>query len=167
MQGRGPRWQAVRALFELTCRRLGLGYCFKASYTKDNRTSSASYRGPGLDAGLELLEQPTPLPVSIPVAYEGYGAGGVEILIESLTDNCNRTVADVRHLFSKHGGKLGENGCVAWLFTRKGLLLIERTDDLDEDTLLELALEAWDDADPNFRPAAEARALLEELRAAG
>ncbi|MEE4270893.1 MAG: YebC/PmpR family DNA-binding transcriptional regulator [Thermoanaerobaculales bacterium] len=76
------------------------------------------------------------------VQYEGYGPGGAAVLLQTLTDNRNRTTPEVRHIFTKHGGNLGENGCVSWLFTRKGLLLVARTDDLDEDTLLEQALEA-------------------------
>jgi len=76
------------------------------------------------------------------VSYEGYGPGGVAVLLDVLTDNRNRTAAEVRHLFSKHGGNLGENGCVAWLFTRKGVLVVSRAGGLEEDALMELALEA-------------------------
>jgi len=76
------------------------------------------------------------------VQYEGYGPGGAAVLLQTLTDNRNRTTPEVRHIFAKAGGNLGENGCVSWLFTRKGLLLVSRTDELDEDTLLEQALEA-------------------------
>jgi YebC/PmpR family DNA-binding regulatory protein len=76
------------------------------------------------------------------VIYEGYGPGGVAVMLQTLTDNRNRTTPEIRHLFSKHGGNLGENGCVSWLFTRKGLILIPRSDDCDEDTLMELALES-------------------------
>jgi YebC/PmpR family DNA-binding regulatory protein len=76
------------------------------------------------------------------VAYEGYGPGGVAVLLQTLTDNRNRTTPEVRHLFTKHGGNLGENGCVSWLFTRRGLILVERSDELDEDTLMERALDA-------------------------
>lgn len=76
------------------------------------------------------------------VQYEGYGPGGAAVLLQTLTDNRNRTTPEVRHIFAKHGGNLGENGCVSWLFTRKGMLLIARTDGLDEDALLERALEA-------------------------
>jgi YebC/PmpR family DNA-binding regulatory protein len=76
------------------------------------------------------------------VQYEGYGPGGAAVLLQTLTDNRNRTTPEIRHIFTKAGGNLGENGCVSWLFTRKGLLLVERTDGLDEDTLLEKALEA-------------------------
>ena len=73
--------------------------------------------------------------------YEGYGPGGAAVLVESLTDNKNRAVADIRHIFSKNGGNLGENGCVAWMFEKKGYILIESTA-VEEDTLMETALEA-------------------------
>jgi YebC/PmpR family DNA-binding regulatory protein len=79
------------------------------------------------------------------VQYEGYGPGGAAVLLQTLTDNRNRTTPEVRHIFAKAGGNLGENGCVSWLFTRKGLLLVPRTDELDEDTLLEKVLEAGAD----------------------
>ncbi|MFH1673337.1 MAG: YebC/PmpR family DNA-binding transcriptional regulator [Pseudomonadota bacterium] len=75
------------------------------------------------------------------VFYEGYGPGGAAVLVESLTDNKNRTVADVRYIFSRSGGSLGENGCVAWMFKKKGLILVEKKK-IDEDTLMELALDA-------------------------
>jgi YebC/PmpR family DNA-binding regulatory protein len=78
------------------------------------------------------------------IAYEGYGAGGVAILVDVLTDNKNRTVAEIRHLFAKHGGNLGESGCVAWMFARKGVITLN-TNQIDEDTLLELVLEAGGD----------------------
>lgn len=73
--------------------------------------------------------------------YEGYGPGGAAVLVESLTDNKNRTVADVRHIFNKNGGNLGENGCVSWMFKKKGYLVIERSA-VDEEALMEAALEA-------------------------
>ena len=73
--------------------------------------------------------------------YEGYGPGGAAVLVESLTDNKNRTVADVRHIFSKCGGNLGENGCVAWMFDKKGYIVVQRSV-IDEDTLMEVALDA-------------------------
>jgi YebC/PmpR family DNA-binding regulatory protein len=79
------------------------------------------------------------------VYYEGYGPGGVAVMLQTLTDNRNRTTPEIRHLFSKYGGNLGENGCVSWLFARKGLLLIPRNDELDEDSLMEMALEAGAD----------------------
>lgn len=75
------------------------------------------------------------------ITYEGYGPNGAAVLIESLTDNKNRAVADIRHIFSKRGGNLGENGCVAWMFDKKGYLVIEKKA-IDEDTLMETALEA-------------------------
>jgi YebC/PmpR family DNA-binding regulatory protein len=75
------------------------------------------------------------------MSFEGYGPGGAAVMLELLTDNRNRTTPEIRHLFAKHGGNLGENGCVSWLFTRKGLILVERTPDLDEDTFMELVLE--------------------------
>ncbi len=75
------------------------------------------------------------------VVYEGYGPGGVAMYIEVVTDNKNRTVAEVRHLLSKYGGNLGESGSVAWMFEKKGLITVP-VDTYDEDTLLEVALEA-------------------------
>jgi len=74
-------------------------------------------------------------------AYEGYGPGGAAVLVESLTDNKNRAVADIRHIFSKAGGSLGENGCVAWMFDKKGYINIEK-DAVQEETLMEVAIEA-------------------------
>lgn len=73
--------------------------------------------------------------------YEGYGPGGVAVLIDCLTDNKNRTVADIKHLFERHGGNLGEPGCVAWMFEQKGLIIFEK-DKVDEEELFDLALEA-------------------------
>ena len=78
------------------------------------------------------------------VTFEGYGPSGVAVIVEVLTDNRNRTVAEVRHAFTKHGGNLGETGCVNWMFEKKGLILVEQ-DKADEDDLLELALEAGAD----------------------
>ena len=75
------------------------------------------------------------------VTYEGYGPGGVAVLVEVMTDNKNRTVAEVRHIFSKHGGNLGENGCVAWLFEKKGTFTFNK-DDVSEDRLMEIVLDA-------------------------
>lgn len=87
------------------------------------------------------------------ISYEGYGPGGIAILIECLTDNKNRTVAEVRHTLGKYNGNLGESGCVGWMFTKKGLILIEK-DKIEEDELLEIVLEngAEDmtDDDDNF-----------------
>jgi len=73
--------------------------------------------------------------------YEGYGPGGVAMLLEVLTDNKNRTVAEVRHIFSKQNGNLGEAGCVSWMFEKKGLISVDKTG-ADEDRLIEVALDA-------------------------
>jgi len=73
--------------------------------------------------------------------YEGYGPGGAAVLIESLTDNKNRTVADIRSIFGKNGGNLGENGCVAWMFDKKGYIAVE-SKSIDEEALMETALDA-------------------------
>ncbi len=75
------------------------------------------------------------------IMYEGYGPGGVAILVECLTDNRNRTVADVRHYFAKNNGNLGESGCVAYMFDKKGLILVDKTT-ITEDELMDKALEA-------------------------
>jgi YebC/PmpR family DNA-binding regulatory protein len=75
------------------------------------------------------------------ITYEGYGPAGVAVIVEVMTDNKNRTVAEIRHLFSKHGGNLGENGCVAWMFDKKGSIVLDKKT-ATEDTLMEIALEA-------------------------
>jgi YebC/PmpR family DNA-binding regulatory protein len=75
------------------------------------------------------------------ITYEGYGPAGVAVLVEVMTDNKNRTVAEIRHIFSKHGGNLGENGCVSWIFSKKGSIVIDKKV-IGEDALMELALEA-------------------------
>ena len=69
------------------------------------------------------------------VTYEGYGIGGVAVIVECLTDNRNRTASDVRHAFDKHGGNLGTTGCVSYLFDKKGFIAIENDESVDEDTL--------------------------------
>ena len=74
-------------------------------------------------------------------SYEGYGPGGAAVLVDCLTDNKNRAVAEVKHLFERHGGSLGEPGCVAWIFEKKGLIVLEKGG-TDEEEILELALEA-------------------------
>lgn len=98
------------------------------------------------------------------VTYEGYGPHGVAVLVEAATDNRNRTVADVRHYFSKHGGNLGENGSVAWQFARQGLLMVP-CEGTDEDALLETALEAGandvETSDENFEISTAPEALSE------
>jgi YebC/PmpR family DNA-binding regulatory protein len=78
------------------------------------------------------------------IVYEGYGPGGVAIMLETLTDNRNRSVAEIRFIFSRHGGNLGESGCVAWMFKKRGVITVEKSA-ADEDKLLEIALEAGAD----------------------
>jgi YebC/PmpR family DNA-binding regulatory protein len=73
--------------------------------------------------------------------YEGYGPGGVAVLVEVLTDNKNRTVSEIRHIMSKNGGNLGESGCVAWMFEKRGYLLVDKSS-ADEDALMTVALDA-------------------------
>jgi YebC/PmpR family DNA-binding regulatory protein len=109
------------------------------------------------------------------VTYEGYGPGGVAVMLEILTDNRNRTTPEIRHLFSKHGGNLGENGCVSWLFSRTGNILVQHSADLDDDTMMELVLEAGADDldidDPDYyrvsTAADELHAVKEALEAKG
>ncbi|MCI8344276.1 MAG: YebC/PmpR family DNA-binding transcriptional regulator [Clostridia bacterium] len=76
------------------------------------------------------------------LTYEGYGVAGAAVIITTLTDNNNRTAGDVRAIMSKHGGSLGNTGCVSYMFDTKGLIVIERTPELDEDTLTEYAIDA-------------------------
>ena len=74
-------------------------------------------------------------------SYDGYGPGGAAVLVDCLTDNKNRSVADIKHLFERYGGNLGEPGCVTWIFEQRGLVVLEK-DKVDEDQLIDLALEA-------------------------
>ena len=75
------------------------------------------------------------------LTYEGYGPSGVAVMVNVMTDNRNRAAAEIRHLFSKYGGNLGETGCVGWMFQKKGMFVIE-SDTLTEDDIMEIALEA-------------------------
>jgi YebC/PmpR family DNA-binding regulatory protein len=75
------------------------------------------------------------------IIYEGYGPGGVAVIVESMTDNRNRTVSEIRNIFSKAGGNMGESGCVSWMFHKKGYLVVNRAK-VDEDKLMTLALDA-------------------------
>ncbi len=79
------------------------------------------------------------------MVYEGYGPSGIAVIVETLTDNKNRTAGDLRHYFDKNGGNLGQNGCVSFMFDRKGVIVIEKADSVDEDTLMMDALEAGAD----------------------
>lgn len=78
------------------------------------------------------------------IMYEGYGPGGVAVMLDIMTDNRNRTAADIRHLFSKNGGNLGESGCVSWMFAKKGVFIVDKNG-VDEETLMMLALDAGAD----------------------
>jgi YebC/PmpR family DNA-binding regulatory protein len=98
---------------------------------KDN-IDRAVKKGTGDLAGAAAYEE---------VTYEGYGPGGVAVIIDVMTDNKNRTVAEIRHILSKHGGNLGENGCVAWMFEKKGSIVFDKKT-VGEDALMEAALEA-------------------------
>ena len=95
------------------------------------RIDSAIRKGTGEEAGGDLFE----------ITYEGYGPGGIAILVEVATDNRNRTVAEVRHIFTKHGGAMGEVGCVNWMFDKKGVLTFDKAK-YTEDALMEVGLEA-------------------------
>jgi YebC/PmpR family DNA-binding regulatory protein len=75
------------------------------------------------------------------ILYEGYGPAGVAVLVETMTDNKNRTVADIRHFFAKSNGNLGESGCVAWMFDKRGVIEVD-AEGVDEEELMELAIEA-------------------------
>ena len=111
--------------------RLAVDKALAVSMPKDN-IDRAIKRGSG-ELGGENVEE---------LRYEGYGPGGVAIMVDCMTDNRTRTVADVRHAFSKHGGNLGEDGSVGYLFTRQGVIRI----DFDGDTTLEAVMEAALDA---------------------
>src|SRR5688500_3109664 len=91
-------------------------------------------RGTGEEEGVNYEE----------ITYEGYGPGGVALLIQSMTDNRNRTVAEIRHLFSKNGGNLGESGSVGWMFEKKGYIVVDKAAKSEEE-LFELAIEAGAD----------------------
>ena len=76
------------------------------------------------------------------ITYEGYGPGGTAVIVEVVTDNRNRTAAEIRHIFGKSGGSMGANGCVSWMFDKRGLLVVERSASIDEDELMMEALDA-------------------------
>lgn len=103
----------------------------KAVNLPKDKIETALKKGTG-ELGAETLDE---------ITYEGYGPGGVAVLVEAATDNRNRTVADIRHIFSKSGGNLGEAGCVGWMFEKKGLFSFDRQTYTDEQ-LLEAGLDA-------------------------
>ena len=99
-----------------------------------DKIEAAIRKGTGQDAGGDIIE----------INYEGYGPCGVAVIVETATDNRNRTVAEIRHLMSKGGGSMGENGCVSWKFERKGVIQFSK-EKYTEDQLMEAALEAGAD----------------------
>lgn len=103
----------------------------KAANMPNDNIDRAVKKGAG-ELGQERYEE---------IIYEGYGPGGIAVFAECLTDNRNRTAPDVRHAFDKFGGNLGQSGCVTFMFDRKGMLAIERTDKINEDDLTMLAIE--------------------------
>ena len=109
------------------------------SMPKDN-IDRAIAKGSGADADADAFET---------IVYEGYGPEGVALIVEALTDNRNRTAADVRHLFAKHGGNLGATGAVAWQFERLGVVAISASDADEEDLLLAAADAGADDVRPD------------------
>jgi YebC/PmpR family DNA-binding regulatory protein len=106
----------------------------KAGNMPNDTIDRAVRRGTGAEEGVNYEE----------ITYEGYGPGGVALLIESVTDNRNRTVAEIRHMFSKNGGNLGEAGSVGWLFEKKGYIVVDKAA-RPEDELFEIAIEAGAD----------------------
>jgi len=106
----------------------------KAGNMPNDTIDRAVRRGTGAEEGVNYEE----------ITYEGYGPGGVAILIEAVTDNRNRTVAEIRHMLSKNGGNLGESGSVGWLFEKKGYIVVDKTAK-PEDELFEIAIDAGAD----------------------
>lgn len=107
-------------------------------------------------------------------SFEGYGAAGVAVIVDVLTDNKNRTTAAIKHAFDKFGGNLGTPGCVSYMFSRKGVITIEKTDDIDEDALMESALEGgmedmitYDDSYEILTAPDDFDSVSEALKAAG
>lgn len=103
----------------------------KAANMPSQNIEKAIKRGTGEVPGVSIEE----------ISYEGYGPGGVAMLVDCVTDNRNRTTAEVRRAFSKHGGNMGSAGCVAWMFSLRGMIMVDRSK-ADEDTILSIALEA-------------------------
>jgi YebC/PmpR family DNA-binding regulatory protein len=106
----------------------------KAGNMPNDTIDRAIRRGTGEEEGVNYEE----------ITYEGYGPGGVALLIQSMTDNRNRTVAEIRHIFSKNGGNLGESGSVGWMFEKKGYIVVDKKTK-SEDELFELAIDAGAD----------------------
>lgn len=125
-----------------------------ANMPKDTMEKAIA-RGAGESGGADYVRS----------TYEGRGPAGVAFIIEVLTDNKNRTVADVRHIFTKHGGQLGETGSAAWMFERKGLIIV-KDGSLEEDALMEACLEAGADDFKVDGEVAEIYLAVEDLQAA-
>ncbi len=106
----------------------------KAVNMPNDNIARAIRRGTGEEEGVSYDE----------ITYEGYGPGGAAVIVETLTDNRNRTVGELRHLLTKHGGNLGESNSVAWMFDRKGYIVVEK-DKADEESLIAAVLEAGGD----------------------
>jgi YebC/PmpR family DNA-binding regulatory protein len=137
----------------------------KASSVPNENIERAIKRGSGEDAAATRYEE---------ITYEGYAPGGIALFVEALTDNRNRTAQDVRHAFSRNGGNLGETGSTAWMFTRKGVVVVEKASVPDEERLLELTLEAgaedMRDAESSWEIVTQPTALAvvrDAIRAAG
>ena len=106
----------------------------KAGNMPNETIDRAIRRGTGEEEGVNYEE----------LTYEGYGPGGVALMVQSMTDNRNRTVAEIRHIFSKNGGNLGESGSVGWMFEKKGYIVVEKSAKSEEE-LFELAIDAGAD----------------------
>jgi YebC/PmpR family DNA-binding regulatory protein len=137
----------------------------RASSVPSDNIDRAIKRGSGADADSARYEE---------ITYEGYAPGGIALFIETLTDNRNRTAQDVRHAFTRNGGNLGETGSTGWMFTRKGVIVVEKSAAPDDERLLELALEAGaedlNDSESSWEIVTDPAALgtvRDALRAAG
>jgi YebC/PmpR family DNA-binding regulatory protein len=142
---RGKVWSKVARMIIVAARagggdpsaNLSLRYAIdkaKAVNMPKDTIEKAIKKGTGEAGGVNFTE----------VHYEGYGPGGVAIIVEALTDNHNRTAPEIKRIFEKHGGSMGTGGCVNWMFNKKGLITVKTTD-ADEDELLEIALAAGAD----------------------
>ena len=115
----------------------------KAGNMPNDTIDRAIRRGTGEEEGVNYEE----------ITYEGYGPGGVALLIQSMTDNRNRTVAEIRHIFSKNGGNLGESGSVGWMFEKKGYLVVSKSAKAEEelfDVVIEAGADDMRDDEDNF-----------------
>jgi YebC/PmpR family DNA-binding regulatory protein len=137
----------------------------KASSVPSDNIERAIKRGSGDDGDGARYEE---------ITYEGYAPGGIALFIETLTDNRNRTAQDVRHAFTRNGGNLGETGSTGWMFTRKGVIVVEKSAAPDDERLLELALDAGaedlNDSESSWEVVTDPSALAavrDALRAAG